>query len=98
MDYVKTNNSKKDCLLGRDVIKKAEDIIITEDGMRVKDLVKGYLALEAEYLKTKEENLKLQSDNLQLFSKINNTLETLVGKYAELKNEVTTLLSNQGNE
>ena len=59
MDYVKTNNSKKDCLMGRDVIKKAEDIIITEDGMRVKDLVKGYLALEAEYLKTKEENLKL---------------------------------------
>ena len=87
MDYVKTNNSKKDCLMGRDVIKKAEDIIITEDGMRVKDLVKGYLALEAEYLKTKEENLKLQSDNLQLFGKINNTLETLVSKYGELKNE-----------
>ena len=98
MDYIKTSNSVKDCKLQRENIKKSANVIISDDGMTVEDLVKGYLALQAEYLKTKEENLKLQSENLQLFSKINNTLETLVSKYGELKNEVTTLLSNQGNE
>lgn len=98
MDYIKTNNSVKDAKLQRDIIKKTEDVIITEDGMTVKELVKGYLELKAEYLKTKDENLKLQSQNLELFNKLNNTLDTLVGKYSEMKNTVATLLSNQGNE
>ena len=98
MDYIKTSNSVKDCKLQKENIKKSANVIISDDGMSVEDLVNGYLALKAEYLKTKEENLKLQSENLLLFNKLNNNQEILVKKINKLENSVATLISNTNNE
>ena len=97
-DYIITYNSVKDAKLERKNIKNIENVVVSANGTTLKDVLDDYAKLKLDYLKLKDESLKTQSDNLMLFNKMNNTIDTLVSKYSELKNEVTTLLSNNGNE
>ena len=98
MDYIVTYNSIKDEKLKRAVVKKVENMVVSDDGTTLKDVLDDYAKLKLDYLKLKDEYLKTQSDNLMLFNKMNNTIDTLVKKVSKLENTVATLLSTSKNE
>lgn len=94
-DIVRTYGSFKDEKLNKQRAKKVADLIVTEDGTTLGQVLEDYSKLKADYLKLKDEQYKQQSENLQLFNKIINNQEVLIKKVAKLENQVTTLLSNQ---
>lgn len=94
-DIVRTYGSFKDEKLNKQRAKKVADLIVTEDGTTLGQVLEDYTKLKADYLKLKDEQYKQQSENLQLFNKIINNQEVLIKKVAKLENQVTTLLSNQ---
>ena len=94
-DIVRTYPSFKDEKLNKARAKKVNDLIITEDGRTVAQVLKENSDLKADYLKLKDEHYKQASENLQLFNKIINNQEVLIKKVSKLENQVTTLLSNQ---
>lgn len=98
MDYTRTYNSLKDEKLQRGNVKKFEDVVINDDGLTIKALVKDFTQTKQDFLKFEDEALKSQSENLQLFNKMNNTLEILSRKIEKLENAVSLLLSNGKNE
>ncbi len=94
-DIVRTYGSFKEEKLNKQRAKKVADLIVTEDGTTLGQVLEDYTKLKADYLKLKDEQYKQQSENLQLFNKIINNQEVLIKKVAKLENQVTTLLSNQ---
>lgn len=93
MDFIRTYNSIKDSKLERAKIKKVEDVVVSEDGTTIGDLLKENINLKQENLKLNDALLKSQSENIQFFNNLNNANRLLLDKVVRLENQVSTLLS-----
>lgn len=93
MDFFETAKSIKDIKLQHKQIKKANQVIITDDGMTIEQLVDEHEKLKADYNKLESDFLQSQSKNLQVFNKLITNQDILLDKVSKLENQVATLLS-----
>lgn len=93
MDFIRTYNSIKDSKLERAKIKKVEDVVVSDDGTTIGDLLKENINLKQENLKLNDELLKSKTENIKLFNNLNNANRLLLDKVVRLENQVSTLLS-----